>query len=116
MTLISRISRLSFIVLIPLAVVSGFLEWKKLPLSIIIGGVLGLLNLRVLSWGIGGMLGSSRATGAMVVFSILRLLFLFLVMAILLYLGVITIMGLLIGFTVVFTVLLVEGIKEAKSL
>lgn len=112
--LIRRIYKLSFLVLAPLAILSGFLEWKKLPFSILTGGILGLLNLRALSWGVGGLFGTHKATGAMLFFSMLRLFFLFVVLIILLSLGAVNITGLLIGFTVVFTVLLIEGMKEAK--
>jgi len=112
--LIRRIYKLSFAVLVPLALVSGFLEWKKLPLSVLAGGILGLLNLKALSWGVGGIVGTHKATGAMLFFSMLRLFFLFVVLIILLWLKVVNIIGLLAGFTVVFTVLLIEGMKEAK--
>lgn len=115
MTLINRIYRLSLILLCAISILSGFVEWRKLPFSIITGGILGLLNLRALSWGVSGITGSSKATGAMLFFSMLRLFLLFLVMIILLYLGVVNIFGLLTGFTVVFTVLLIEGAKEAKK-
>ena len=42
MDLVRKIQKSSLIVLFPLAALSAFLEWKKLPLSVLVGGALGL--------------------------------------------------------------------------
>lgn len=116
MTLIKKIYKNSLIALVPVALLSAFFEWKKLPLSIVAGGLLGLANLKGLVWGIEGLFGSTRATGPMIIFSLIRLMILFFIIGMLLYLKLVNIIGILIGFTVIFTLVLVEGFKYAKNL
>jgi len=115
MDLIRRVQKSSLIVLIPLAVLSAFLEWKKLPLSVLIGGALGLLNLRGLAWGVQGILGAEKATSRMLFFSQFRFIMLFFVLAALAYLRLVNIFGILAGFTVVFISVLIEGLKNSKG-
>lgn len=115
MDLIKRIYKRSVFVFIPLAAASAFIEWKKLPLSIIIGGVLGLVNVRVLAWSVRGLLGSQKATGRMIVFSMLRLLMLFIILSALVYLRLVNIFGILIGLTAVFVLIITEGLRHAKD-
>ena len=81
MDLVRKIQKSSLIVLFPLAALSAFLEWKKLPLSVLIGGALGLLNLRGLAWGVHGLLGTEKATPRMLFFSQFRIIMLFFVLA-----------------------------------
>lgn len=116
MELIKKIYKHSIIVLIPLAVISAFIEWKKLPASILIGGILGLVNIKGLAWGIEGLFGSYKANTKMIFFSAFRLLLLFIIIALLVYLQLVNIFGILIGFTVIFTMLIIEGLKYAKNL
>ena len=115
MDLIRRVQKSSLIVLIPLAVLSAFLEWKKLPLSVLIGGALGLLNLRGLAWGVQGILGAEKATSRMLFFSQFRFIMLFFVLAALVYLNLVSIIGIIAGFTVVFIMVLIEGLKNARE-
>lgn len=103
------------IALIPLIIISAFFEPKRLPLGIFAGGVFALLNLRAMSWGLSGMLGSDRATAKLIVFGILRMTLLFMAITALVALKIVSIFGLLIGFTVAFTVLLVEGAIALKE-
>ncbi len=116
MELIKKIYRKSIIALIPLAILSAFIEWKKLPISIIIGGLLGLANIKGLAWGVEGFFGQNKAGGPMVLFSMIRLTLLIIIIAILLYLKLVNIIGVLIGLTVIFTVLMIEGVKYARNL
>jgi hypothetical protein len=115
MDLIKRIYRKSFLVLIPLALLSALLEWKKLPLSIIIGGALGLANIKGLAWGVRGLIGTGRATGRMIFFSMFRLVLLFGILSLLVYLKIVNVFGILAGFTVIFALLMIEGLKYAKT-
>ena len=115
MELIRKIHRNSLIVLFPLAAASAFIEWKQLPLSILTGGVLAIMNIRALAWGVEGILGSHRAGTKMLFFSQFRLVMLFLILAVLLYLKVVNIFGVLAGFTVVFIMVVIEGLKHAKK-
>jgi hypothetical protein len=115
MDLIQRIHKSSLIVLFGLAAISGFIEWKKLPLSIIVGGTLALLNIRGLAWGVQGLLGTERADTKMLFFTQFRLVMLFIFLSAIVYLKLVNIFGILAGFTVVFGMVLVEGFKYSKS-
>ncbi len=115
MDLVHKIQKSSLIVLLPLAVLSAFVEWKKLPLSVLIGGALGLANLRGLAWGVRGLLGAEKATSRMLFFSQFRIIMLFLVLAVIVYLKLVNIFGILAGFTVVFSMVIIEGLKYARE-
>jgi hypothetical protein len=115
MELIRKIHRNSLILLLPIAAASAFIEWKKLPLSIIIGGLLGLLNIRALAWSVQGLLDSHKASAKMLFFSQFRLVMLFLVLATLVYLKLVNIFGILAGFTVVFIMVIIVGLKQTKE-
>lgn len=112
--LIRRIARKASVALIALAAASALLEWKRLPLSILIGGALGLANIRGLAWGIRGLVGTEKATAKMVFFSQFRLFLLFLVSALLIYTGLVSILGMLAGFSVVFVFTLIEGYRLSQ--
>lgn len=113
MDLVRKIQKSSLIVLFPLAALSAFLEWKKLPLSVLIGGALGLANLRGLAWGVQGLLGTEKPGARMLFFSQFRIIMLFFVLAALVYLKLVNIFGILAGFTVVFIMVIIEGLKYA---
>ena len=115
MDLIQKIHRNSLILLFPLAAASAFIEWRQLPLSILMGGVLAILNIRALAWGVQGVLGSQKSSTKMLFFSQFRLVMLFLILAVLLYLRVVNIFGILAGFTSVFIMVIIEGLKHAKK-
>ena len=115
MELIRKIYRSSLIALIPVALASALIEWKKLPVSILTGGILGLVNIKGLAWGVEGLLGSHKANTKMIFFSTSRLFILCLIITMLVYLKLVNIFGILIGFTVIFTMLIIEGLKYAKN-
>jgi hypothetical protein len=115
MDLIKQIYKKAFLVLIPLALLSAFIEWKKLPASILIGGIMGFANIKGLAWGVRGLLGSGRATGRMIIFSMFRLFLLFAVLSLLVYLRLVNVFGILAGFTVIFILLMTEGLRYAKD-
>ncbi len=109
-----RIYRLGFIILLCLAAGSAFFEWKKLPLSIFIGGLLGLANLKGLAWGLRDF-AASRPTGRVIFWSMVRFFILGLILFILALLNLINFIGILIGFTVVFALILKEGLRTARE-
>jgi len=117
--MVKRINRQALITLIIIAGLSALVEWKRLPLSIIIGGLLALANLKGLHWGVTGLFSSEEASesrGKLVFFSIFRLLILFAILAVLLYLRLVNVIGILAGLTVVFFFIVIEGFREAKRL
>lgn len=105
-----RIYRLGIIILLPLAALSAFLDWKRLPLSILIGGLLGLANLKGLSWGLKNFATSYRPSGKVIFLSIARFFIIGLVLIIFALLKLINFIGVLIGFTVVFILIIKEGL------
>jgi len=116
MILLKRIYKRTILVLIPLALLSAFIEWKKLPFSIFIGGILGLINLRGLARGVYSLIGTYRPTAKIVISTILRLGFLAVVLILLFSLKIVNAFGILIGFTVVFVLIMTEGLRIAKEM
>ncbi len=116
MILVKKVYKQGILILLLLALLSAFIEWKKLPLSILVGGILGLANLRGLVRGVTGLIGTHNPTGKLVFFSIFRLFILASILTILVALKLVNIFGILIGFTVVFIVIIKEGLKIAKEL
>jgi len=117
MKIIKKIYKQSAILLVFSAALSAFVEWEKLPLSIIIGGALGLANLKGLAWGVQGLIGViEQATAKLVFFSFFRLFILSAVIVILIRLQLVNIAGIAVGFTLVLILLLKEGFKSAKEL
>ena len=114
--LIKDIARNSVYLLIPAAVISAFLPWEDLPFSILVGGLLGILNLKALAWSVEGTIGTPRPSMKMLFFGQFRLAALFLVIALLAYLRLISIIGLLAGFSIVFFQVLITGVKHGRKL
>lgn len=115
MDLIKKIHRNSLIFLFLLAILSALIEWKKLPLSILAGGTLGLLNIKALAWGVQGLMGAHKSTAKMLFFSQFRFVMLFLILTLLVYFKLVNIFGILAGFTVVFIMIITEGLKYSKE-
>ncbi len=111
--MINRIARNSAIMLITASVGAAFLPFEDLPFSILTGGLLGLLNLRALAWSIQGIIGTSSVTMKMLFFGQLRFALLALVVILLAYLRLVTIAGIMAGFSVVFCQVLFVGIRQA---
>jgi len=116
MNLIKRIYKQTIIILLPISIISAFIEWQKLPISILIGGILGLINLRGLARGVEGLIRMGRPAAAIIFSSLLRLSILAFILIILIIYELINILGILIGFTIVFIAILKEGLKAAKEL
>jgi hypothetical protein len=116
MILLKRIYKKAILILLPLALLSAFIEWKKLPMSILIGGILGLINLRGLARGVYSIVGTYRPTAKMIISTIFRLGFLAVVLIILFAYKVVNVFGILIGFTVVFILIITEGLRIAKEM
>ena len=105
----------SIFIILPAAVISAFFEWKRVPHGILAGWLFGILNLRALTKNVQAFIGSEKATSAIVVLSIIRLFVLLTVMALLIYYKIINIFGLIFGFTVVFILILIEGMRAGNA-
>ena len=99
----------------PAVLISAFFEWKRVPQGILIGWFLGILNLRMMTRNVRGLIGSEKAAAKIVVLSIIRLAILLTAMGFLLYYKTINIFGLVFGFTVVFALILIEGIRAGNT-
>lgn len=127
MDLIKGVIRKSVPLLLILCGISLLVNWnrvsfaklfgnvKYIPHSIIIGGLLGLANLKGLVWGIETLLGTQRANTRLVYLSLIRLGILFAIIITLAALRLINLIGLVAGLTTVFFVMIFEGLKEAKK-
>jgi len=114
--IVKKTFRLSAIILLPLAIVSAFIWGRKLAMGILVGGILGLVNLRGLARGVEGLIDSYRPKGGkLVFFSLFRLTLLAFILALLLIYRLVNPFGILIGFTVVFVAIMKEGLRAAKE-
>jgi hypothetical protein len=119
MDMVTRIRQKAMMILVPLAVAGLFFDYKRIPVSILLGGAIGLVNLKAIQWGVNALIrpeDTSGAKGKLVFFSMLRLLGIFVILAVLLKLKLINILAVLTGLTVVFVFIIFEGFKESKNL
>jgi hypothetical protein len=114
--LVSKIYKRSLIILVALAVGSAIaFEPVKLPFSIMVGGVLAILNFSGLGRGLRKHLDTDRPAMKLLFLSIFRL---FIVSSIIIALAVtrsVNLVGLVLGFTVVLAMLAFEGMKESQK-
>ena len=120
--LIKRIHRQALIFLIIAAAITTLIaalteitDWRKMPHSVLIGGLLGLANLKGLAWGLKDFATLHRPSGKLIFWSMLRFFVLAFILIILAILKLINFFGILIGFTVVFVLILKEGLRIAKD-
>jgi hypothetical protein len=90
-------------------------DWRKLPHSVLIGGLLGLANLKGLAWGLKDFGTLQRPSGKLIFWSMARFFILASVLIILAILRLINFFGILIGFTVVFVLIMKEGFRAVKK-
>lgn len=115
--MIKRIYKHSIIALIVLSVIAVFIEWKRLPVSILSGGLIGLANLKGLAWGLRGLSGEDKQiTGKFLVFSFLRMFGIALFLLVLFIYEIVSVVGVAVGFTLVMAILLTEGLKSARNM
>ncbi|GBE38306.1 MAG TPA: hypothetical protein ENH31_05420 [Nitrospirae bacterium] len=115
MEILKRVMIKSIIILLPAAGAAAFLKWEKMPEGIIAGGALGLLNLRGLVRSVEGLAGAEKAALRMVILSMIRLTVLLAVIFPLIWLRIVNVIGMLIGFTIVFMLILFEGARVGRS-
>jgi hypothetical protein len=129
MGLIKKIIRQSLFVIIPLSLLSLLVNWDSkglsflrlfgnpnyMTISIILGAITGIANLKGMIWSIEGMLGTTQGNLKLVLLSLLRLFILFAIIILLAALHLVNLLGLLLGMTVVFIFLIKEGLKMAKE-
>jgi hypothetical protein len=113
--MIKRIYRQSAFVIGALAIITIFFRDWRFSFSILIGGLVGIGNLKGIVWSVSSLLGTEKAQTKMMALSMFRLLVIFSILIILAIFKVIKPYGLLIGFTVVFIIIVKEGLIAAKK-
>ncbi len=116
MDLVRTIAKRSLLFVGIAALAAAFFDWQRLMPGVLVGGALAVLNLRGLARGVQALTsGNASGSVALIILSQVRLLLLFLVMGILVYFKIVSIPGLIIGFSVVFAVILIEGWKSTRE-
>ncbi|MBF0457029.1 MAG: ATP synthase subunit I [Nitrospirae bacterium] len=93
-------------VAIVISLVAGY---GSMSLSILLGGIVGLLNFVFLSKSIGGLLNSDKVAPVMLIFNMVRLILVMGALFLLIYLKVAGIIGLSVGLTLSFLVVIRAG-------
>ena len=106
--------RAAFIIVL-MAVAAAFIEPVKLPLGSIIGALLAVVNFRGMTRNLENLIGTDRPTMKLVVLSIGRLLIIFSIIITLAVAKVVNLIGLMVGFTVVLTLVIREGYLTSKA-
>ncbi len=101
--------------MVPLSLLSAFIEPRKVPLSILAGGVLALLNFRGLSKGIENLLGIHKPAMKLLLLGIFRLLAVSTIIVLLAFFRLVNLPALAAGFTVVVILVVVEGYRAAMT-
>lgn len=111
-SIIGGIYKKALIGLAACAGISAFFADWRMPVGVLVAGVLALANLRGMAWGVNAFLGlgSQRAPKRLVLLSYARFLILFIIFGVLMKLHVINPLGVIFGLTVVFAVVLIEGV------
>ena len=97
------------------AALTSVADWRKLPHSVLIGGLLGLANFKGLAWGLKDFATLQRPSGKLIFWSMVRFFILSLVLIVLAILKLINFFGILIGLTVVFALIIKEGLRAVKE-
>jgi hypothetical protein len=120
--LIKRIHRQALIYLIiaaalttTIAVLISVKDWQKLPHSVLIGGILGLANFKGLAWGLKDFATLQRPSGKLIFWSMVRFFILSLILVVLALLKLINFVGIIIGLTVVFALIIKEGLRAVRE-
>ncbi|RJQ17942.1 MAG: hypothetical protein C4560_08075 [Nitrospiraceae bacterium] len=115
MEILKGVIKKSVFIAVPAAALSALIEARGLPLGILLGCLFGILNLRALIKNVKGLVGPEQAAAKVVISSFIRLSALVAAIFMLLYYNIVNIFGLLIGFTVVFAAILIEGWRTGKA-
>ncbi|MBN2654153.1 MAG: hypothetical protein JXR79_03450 [Nitrospirae bacterium] len=113
--MIKRITSQSLIAIGAAAVSSLIFADIIYAFSIVISGALGLSNFRGIVWGAKNLVGSEKPQFKMVVLTTFRMLIMFSLLLILFILKLLNLFGVLIGFTIVFVIIVKEGLIESKK-
>lgn len=113
--MMNRVYKQTALLVIPLAAASAFIEPTKLPLGILAGALLAVINFRGMMRNLQSLMGTYKPTVRLVILSIGRLLVIFSMIILLAVLRVVDLIGLMVGFTVVVVIVVKEGYISSKD-
>ncbi len=113
---IKKISLQGAYILAPLAVVSLFIFNWRVSLSLLLGGLFAVLNFIGVVWGVENVMAIERGKSKMLFMTFFRLMVLFSILLILLIFKVIDIAAIAFGLSVIFLLILLEGLKRARQI
>lgn len=113
--MIAKIAKESAVALVLLSALSAFIEPRRMPVSIIVGGLLAILNIGGLSRGLESLLGTSKPAMKLLFLSIFRLFILSAIIVLLAVSGLVNLIALAAGFTVVLFFLVFEGARASRQ-
>lgn len=115
--MLQRIYKLVCIVIPLLALAAGVFWWGdwRIPFSIFVGGALSIVSLRIIVWAVQRFLGTSMAQPIIIGISTLKIFVMFAIMVALAVLGLLNVVAMITGFTVVLFLTTVEGYRAAKA-
>lgn len=114
--MIKRTSKRSLVALGVLALGAWLIEpgASRMPAGILAGGGLGLLNLRGIERGVRNFLSTHAAKWKLFFYGTFRLFLLGIIILLIAKLKLVNLIGLMIGFSVVLFVLLIEALREVR--
>ncbi len=112
--MISKISKQSVIVIVPVAAASLLFTQWRFSFSLALGGAISLGSFRVIAWGVKKFLGKQMAQPVIMGLSVLKLLLISAFLMCLAYLKLIHPVGFVIGFTLVLVIIAREGFLYAR--
>lgn len=105
-------------IIIPLLAVCAAIIWWgdwRIPFSILVGGTLSLLSLRIIVWAVQRFLGTSMAQPIIIGISTLKIFVMFAIMVMLAVFGLLNVVAMITGFAVVLFLTAFEGYRAAKA-
>lgn len=115
--MLQRIYKRVGIIIPVLAVAAGALWWGdwRIPFSVFVGGALSLASLRIIVWAVQRFLGTSMAQPIIIGISTLKIFVMFAIMVVLAVFGLLNVVAMVTGFTVVLILTTIEGYRAAKA-
>lgn len=113
--MLSRIYRQSWILLAIAAVAALIFGDMIFAFSIMLSGALAIFNFRGIVWGVKSLVGTEKSQAKMMVLTMFRMLIMFSVLLILFILKLVNLYGILIGFTIVFVIIVKEGLIASRK-
>ncbi|MBC8414674.1 MAG: hypothetical protein ISR96_12140 [Nitrospira sp.] len=115
MMIIDGVFKKSAMALVIVALITAWVGPEAMWMSIVIGWLIGVVNLKIMSGNLGQLLGKEGVTPALFFMNILRFTGMLAAIVLLVYYRAVDIFGLLGGLLLVLVFLLVEGLLIKKS-